>query len=412
MKLLFSIGLSLFLFLQLNAQCGTALPDDIFSQLHAAVASLQSGREQTVKDISSSNCLSSNQIGLFTALLVNDQEKYNYLTFSKPYCADPKNYINLASHISDARLKKMFQNSVVEQNTQNLNQQSTVLPTQPKQPVQAVQTTVQTQNIQNQPVQTQIIQTQTVQNLTLVASAPVQLQPQAVMHSPIKGYIGRVGCENISADDAFWALEQNLNKQSFESDKISLHKRQLSAYCISTAQLSRVLKMFVHESNKIDAAKFALAYIHDLDNYPNLSEEFGFQSSQQELLNYFNSNSAKFTKKTAVSESSNYQGTKGCNAAMSSTEFANLLKAAKLETFDSKRTEGINSGLGQNCLSVDQIEKLAQLYSFDNHKLDFLKIAYTKTFDKDNFGRLESLFSFDSYKRDFNNIIKGGKMGK
>lgn len=402
MKFLFSIGLSLFLFLQLNAQCGTALPDDIFSQLHAAVAGLQNGREQTVKDISSTNCLSSNQIGLFTALLANDQEKYNYITFTKPYCADPKNYINLASHISDARLKKMFQNSVVEQNTQNLNQQSTVLPTQPELPVQAVQTPVRTQNIQ----------TQTVQNQTLVASAPAQLQPQAVMHSPIKGYIGRVGCENISADDAFWVLEQNLNKQSFESDKISLLKQQLSAYCISTVQLSRVLKMFVHESNKIEAAKFALAYIHDLDNFPNLSEEFGFQSRQKELLNYFNSNSSKFTKKTAISESSSYQGTKGCNAAMSSTEFANLLKAAKLETFDSKRTEGINSGLSQNCLSVDQIEKLAQLYSFDNHKLDFMKIAYGKTFDKDNFGRLESLFSFDSYKRDFNNIMKSGKMGK
>jgi hypothetical protein len=402
MKFLFSIGLSLFLFLQLNAQCGTALPDDIFSQLHAAVAGLQSGREQTAKDISSSNCLSSNQIGLFTALLANDQEKYNYLTFAKPYCADPKNYINLASHISDARLKKMFQNSVVEQNTQNLNQQSTVLPTQPELQVQPVQTTVQTQNIQTQPVQ----------NQALTITAPAQLQPQSVMHSPIKGYSGRVGCENIISDEAFWALEQNLNKQSFESDKISLLKQQLSAYCISTAQLSRVLKMFVHESNKIDAAKFALAYVHDLDNFPNLSGEFGFKSSQQELLNYFNSNSAKFTKKTAVSESSNYQGTKGCNAAMSSSEFTNLLKAAKLETFDSKRTETINNSLSQNCLSVDQIEKLAQLYSFDNHKLDFLKIAYGKTFDKDNFGKLESLFSFDSYKRDFNNIMKGGKMGK
>ena len=407
MKFLFSIGLSLFLFTQLNAQCGTALPDDIFSQLHAAVAGLQSGREQTVKDISSTNCLSSNQIGLFTALLANDQEKYNYLTFAKPYCADPKNYINLASHINDARLKKMFQNSVVEQNTQNLNQQSTVLPTQPELPVQAVQTTVQNQNIQSQ-----IVQTQTVQNQTLVASTPVQLQPQAVMHSPIKGYSGRVGCEITGGDENFVSIEQRLSKQSFESDKLSLLKRELPSFCISSTQLRRVLKMFVHESNKIDAAKFALAYIHDLDNFPNLSEEFGFQSSQQELLNYFNSNSAKFTKKTAVSESSNYQGTKGCNAAMSSTEFANLLKASKLESFDSKRTEIINSGLSQNCLSVDQIEKLAQLYSFDNYKLDFLKIAYGKTFDKDNFGRLESLFSFDSYKRDFNNIMKSGKMGK
>jgi hypothetical protein len=400
MKLLFSIGLSLFLFLQLNAQCGTALPDDIFSQLHAAVTGLQSGREQTVKDISSTNCLTTNQIGLFTALLANDQEKYNYLTFAKPYCSDPKNYSNLASNINDARLKKMFENSQSEQNSQTQNQITTNPPVRTELSAQQIQLNQTTQN-------------QTLQTTNNTANLPIQQsQPQLVPHSPMKGYSGRVGCENISADEAFWALEQKMNKQAFESDKISMLKQQLSAYCISTAQLSRVLKMFVHESNKIDAAKFALAYIHDLDNYPNLSEEFNFKSSQQELLNYFNSNSAKFTKKSAVTESSNYQGTKGCYAAMSSTEFANLLKAAKLETFDSKRTEVINSGLGQNCLSVDQIEKLAQLYSFDNYKLDFLKIAYGKTYDKDNFGRLESLFSFDNYKRDFNNIMKSGKMGK
>jgi hypothetical protein len=140
-----------------------------------------------------------------------------------------------------------------------------------------------------------------------------------------------------------------------------------------------------------------------------LSEEFGFQSSQQELLKYFNSNSAKSTRKSALSESSNYLGTKGCNMAMSSTVFSNLMKTAKLESFDNKRTEIISKIVDKNCLSVDQTEKLAQLYSFDNYKLDFLKFAYSKTFDLDNFRRLESLFSFDSYKRDFNKIMNNGK---
>lgn len=401
MKFLFSATFAILFLSQLNAQCATALPDDIFSQLHAAVAGLQSGREQTAKDISSSNCLSSNQIGLFTALLANDQEKYNYLTFAKSYCADPQNYINLATHINDARLKKMFQNSITEQNTQNQNQNNTNPPVRTEFTAEPVQLNQATQTLNLQTVNT---------NISTIPTQ--QLQAQPVIHSPLQGYNGRVGCENLTTDAVFWNLEQKLEKQSFESDKLSLIKQQLPSYCISTAQLKRLLKMFVHESNKIDAAKFSLAYVHDLDNYPNLSEEFGFKSSQQELLNYFNSNSGKFTRKSAFVESSNYLGPKGCNAAMSQAEFANLLKAAKLESFESKRTEIINSGLGKNCLSVDQIEKLAQLYSFDNHKLDFLKFAYGKTFDLDNFGRLESMFSFDNYKRDFNNIMKSGKMGK
>ena len=401
MKFLISIGITFILLSHLNAQCGSALPDDVFSQLHAAVAGLQSDREQTVKDISSTNCLTSNQIGLFTALLANDQEKYNYLNFAKPYCADPKNYINLSSHINDARLKKMFQNSIAEQNNQTQNQNST-------------NPTVRTE-LSAEPVQlnqaTQTLNLQTVN--TNISTIPTQqIQPQYVMHSPLQGYNGRVGCENLTTDAVFWNLEQKLEKQSFESDKLSMLKQQLPSYCISSARLRSVLQLFVHESNKLDAAKAALAYVHDIDNYADLSEEFGFSSSKQELLKHYNNNASKFTRKAAITENSTYKGATGCNLAMSSTEFSNLLKTVKLESFDSKKTEIISNSISKSCLSVDQIEKLAMLYSFDTNKLDFLKIAYNKTFDLDNFGRLESLFSFDSSKRDFNNIMKSGKMGK
>ena len=397
MKILLSLSFCLYIFSQLNAQCANALPDDIFSQLHAAVAGQQNDREQTVKEISSSNCLSTNQIGLFAALLSNDQEKYNYLTFAKPYCADPKNYLNLASHINDARLKNMFQNSQSEQNIQTQNQQVSN---------PSIKTGISAQQVQIN----QATQTQTLQSTNTTATIPAQqVAAQPIVHSPMQGYSGRVGCENPGGDDVFRSLEQRLNNKSFESDKLSTLKQELPSFCISSAHLRRVLKMFVHESNKLEAAKIALPYVHDLDNYPNLSEEFGFQSSQQELLKYFNSNSAKSTRKSALSESSNYLGTKGCNLAMSSTEFSNLMKTAKLESFDNKRTEIISKIVDKNCLSVDQTEKLAQLYSFDNYKLDFLKFAYSKTFDLDNFRRLESLFSFDSYKRDFNKILNNGK---
>jgi hypothetical protein len=345
--------------------------------------------------------LSSNQIGLFTALLANDQEKYNYLTFAKPYCADPKNYINLASHINDSRLNKMFQNSQSEQNSQTQNQIITNPPVRTELSAQPVQL--------NQATQTQTLQSAN----TNIATIPTQqLQPQSVIHSPIQGYNGRVGCENLTTDAVFRNLEQKLEKQSFESDKLSLLKQQLPSYCISSAQLKRVLKTFVHESNKLDAAKTAFAYVHDIDNYADLSEEFGFASSKQELLKHYNNNASKYARKAAITENSTYKGTTGCNQAMSPSEFSNLLKAVKLESFDNKKTEIISNSISKNCLSVDQIEKLALLYSFDNNKLDFLKVAYSKTFDLDNFGRLESLFSFDSSKRDFNNIMKSGKMGK
>lgn len=403
MKTFLSFSFSLFLFSQLAAQCTNALPDDIFSQLHAAVAGLQTGREQTVKDINSNNCLSTNQIGLFAALLSNDQEKYNYLTFAKPFCADPKNYLGLATHINDIRLNKMFQDNMAEQNAQSLNQQGTVLQTQAVSPAQPVQTNNQTQ----------IIQTQTVKSSSTISSTvPVQVQPQPVLHSPIKGYSGRVGCEITAGDENFASIEQSLSKQSFESDKLSLLKRELPSFCISSAQLRRVLKMFVHESNKLEAAKVGLSYIHDLDNYPSLQDEFTFKSNQQDLLNYFINNAAKLTKKAAVQEKNNYNGNKGCQQEMSMIEFANLYKTAKNESFDNKRTEIIGKIVDKNCLSVDQTEKLAQLYSFDNYKLDFLKFAYSKTFDLDNFRRLESLFSFDSYKSDFNKIMNNGKLGK
>ncbi len=386
MKSLFTLSI-LLLSVKLFAQCNSPLPDDIFSQLHAAVAGVQDGRTQTLKDISSSNCLSTNQIGLFTSLLNSDQEKYEYLLFAKKYCSDIQNYASLSSQIRDNGLRQQFQNQA---------QQNQVLivtaPVKPQQPLQ-----------NNQSIQPQI-------EIVNQMPKPVQPQPVSMPHSPVKGYTGRVGCPQPIDNDMFLTFIESVEDENFESSKLKILNQENS--CFSKNQIKDIIDQFTHESNKLEAAKLLLPKTHDLDNFPSLESEFTFNSSKKALLDYYNVNSEKSVSKNAVTEIL-FDNKKGNSAnAVSNLDFSNILKAAKLESFDAKRTDIIGSSLGNKMLSTDHVEKLAKLFSFDSYRLDFLKFAYPKTTDKENFGRLETLFSFDSYKTDFRKIIKGSKMNR
>lgn len=367
------------------AQCNPPMSDDIFSKIHAGVAAMQEGREQAIRDISSTNCLSTNQIKLFTILMPNDFEKYNYLIFANPYCSDPQHYISLAAIIRDASLRQQFVN-----NHQPGFQPAVHQPTDVQyslQPIEPQQAVFEPQ----QPIR----------------SEPVYVAP----HSPINGYNGRIGCAYPMDSRNLNTISELLSNESFESNRLKILKQQLSGQCLSVEQLALLLDNFSFESNKLDIVKSRLENIHDLDNYLALLDLFSFDSNKRDIESHFSKNSNRFVSKASLSgpadiKNANYLGTVGCPMPLNSSEFDMMYSIVSNESFDSKKTNIVRNSLRNNCLSVDQIESLAKLFSFDSQRLDFLKFVYGKTYDLDNFQRMESLFSFDSNKRDFRKIFE------
>jgi hypothetical protein len=376
-------------FTGLQAQCANPLEDATFSQIHAGVAGINDGRDATIRDVTASNCLQTAQVGLFAQLYNVEQDRYNYLLFAKPYTFNPDQYSSLSNLLNDAGLRQQFLNQVAPSASANPN----TINSNPN-PVVNPNTTTNTNN-------------------TVVNSNPIPQQPEpAPFVVYVEGYTGRLGGQ-MPVDDATvdnWARE--IQKESFDNKRLDIFKRKAAGYCLKVTQIRRLIKIFTFDTNRIHFTKEALAHCYDLDNYMSLADEFSFDSQKKEIGDHYNKNAASYVhmdnynKNQSASSMPAYSGRTGCTNPMSDSEFGAILSIAKNQSFDQKRTTDIKAAVGTRCLSVDQVKKLAAIYTFDNYKLDFARYAYGQTFDMDNFLQLENLFSFDSDKRKLREMVK------
>ncbi len=355
----------------LFAQCQPALEDHIFNQIFAGVSPMTQGRDATIRDVTMNNCLHKGQVARFAQLYPNDTERYNYLIFARSYVSDFENYHELNYLMSDPELQNRFTGEVLQQ------------------------------PIHNNPI--------------IEPPAPIHTNPpiveQPIYHQPtpapltvyVPGYTGRLGCPMPIDDATANAWVGELKRISFDSEREQTARRLISGQCLTVAQIRRMSNTFSFDSGKLNFMKSALAQTYDIDNFLLLNEAFSFSSSKRDLGDFFTKNSNKnvwmrdYATQGAATQGAG--GQRGCAAPMSDTEFETVFRVAKAQNFDTNRTNDIRNAVGERCMSVAQIRRLGQLFSFDSNKLDFLQYARPRTFDVQNFGQLEDLFSFDSSKR-------------
>lgn len=85
--------------------------------------------------------------------------------------------------------------------------------------------------------------------------------------------------DNNEFDRVLWAI----NKESFETNKMTSAEQIISANYFTTAQLKQLLRLFSFEGNKLQLAKLGYDKVVDQSNYYSLSDLFTFNSSRDEL---------------------------------------------------------------------------------------------------------------------------------
>lgn len=83
-----------------------------------------------------------------------------------------------------------------------------------------------------------------------------------------------------------------------------------------------------------------------------------------------------------------------CSAAMSSGDFESAKKAIANKSFAEDRMTVSKQILKANCLSVKQVKAVMGLFSYEESRLEFAKLAYAKTVDKGNYYQVNDAFSF------------------
>lgn len=97
----------------------------------------------------------------------------------------------------------------------------------------------------------------------------------------------------------------------------------------------------------------------------------------------------------------------GCAHPMNARDFSDACYTIKQNGFDETRLNIANQIAVSNCLSTNQIMEVMGLFSFEETKLTFAKIAFESCTDPGNYFKVGNAFTFESSKTELNNYISG-----
>ncbi len=99
---------------------------------------------------------------------------------------------------------------------------------------------------------------------------------------PISG----INCKYTSSVEAIKSLENNLVAHNNDTDRLENFKKLYEAFCYSTEDIKLILKLFIHDREKLEAAKLFYNYCVNKDNFLTIAEVFSYNNSVSELENF------------------------------------------------------------------------------------------------------------------------------
>jgi uncharacterized protein YegP (UPF0339 family) len=115
------------------------------------------------------------------------------------------------------------------------------------------------------------------------------------------------------------------------------------------------------------------------------------------------SSSSSYTSNQAASKSND--GSENCR--MNKVEYDDLVKSANSKSFADSKMTVLKQALKNKCVNTDQVKSLAELFSFEEDKLAFVKFAYDYTSDKDRFYKINDIFSFEDSIKELDSFLEG-----
>ncbi len=115
------------------------------------------------------------------------------------------------------------------------------------------------------------------------------------------------------------------------------------------------------------------------------------------------------TSQTTTNQS--YSGepvSRGCPGAyaINSSNFSNALTTVKKQGFEETRLKTAKQIIASNCMNVSQIAQIANIFGFEETKLDFAKFAYDYCTEPRNYFNLNNIFAFSSSVDDLTDYIQ------
>lgn len=87
--------------------------------------------------------------------------------------------------------------------------------------------------------------------------------------------------------------------------------------------------------------------------------------------------------------------------------FQNALQSIQSKSFSDSKLILAKQIVGSNCLRANQIKQIAQVFDFEDTKLQLAKFAYAYCYDPENYWQINDAFDFESTIEELNEYILG-----
>lgn len=90
-----------------------------------------------------------------------------------------------------------------------------------------------------------------------------------------------------------------------------------------------------------------------------------------------------------------YDGKIGCSWPMQDTDFESAVRSIASKDFEDSKLTLAKQIISSNCLRADQVRDIMKLFEYESSRLEFAKIAYSKTFDQGNYYKVNDAFEYE-----------------
>jgi hypothetical protein len=226
-------------------------------------------------------------------------------------------------------------------------------------------------------------------------------------HQPINSQNSSYTCNSPVSNAVFNAELLRLKHQNSAAGKKLVAKRIADSYCLTAKQVFELCNNMFLNTDKLEMAKFCYANCIDPENYEIVYNAFPAGALINELHDFI---AGLIWNNLGNGGWRNQYEQRPCKLPMSAQNFESAKKTIKSADFDNSRMETAATIITNNCLSTDQVIEICKMFSFEQNKLDFAKLAWSHTYDQSNYFKVSSVFDYSSSKELLNKFIQeGGK---
>ncbi len=352
---------ALLLPLQAQNKCTAPLSQTVFQQRLNRINSTNNAMERLnmANQMATSQCLSAFQVKSVVMLLANDEDKLKFSRLAYANTVDKINFYDVYDGF--AYFSNVFR---LHDFVEDYNNGTTLPPPPPANPP-----------VTPSPPKTGI------QWLDLPYPNP-------------KEYLGSTSCPEPLPTRMFTEQVERLANNASESVTLNHISNMAKTQCLSTEQIMKLASLLQQQTNRLEFVKMAYARVFDRDNYMACKHLFTFNNIRNEFVSFLEQSNAPSEPVQPV-------------CRVTEDDMRSMIQAIENASFDSvKLNTGKQVVAAKKCLTVDQIMRILEVYSFESSKLEMAKYCYAYCINQDDYYKVNNVFSFSSSKDELTKYIQ------